>query len=158
MIFGKNRWARNPRRERALAHLVLMLMPDIKIKAHFIEHSHRTENLPQGAACGLGSTVSAAPVAIKSGRQSPAQVSALLRQVLQKLLDRVLENPNRFKLAQLRVSSIQAPSIECRPLRTRRIIERGGVKTPSRNRMHHPQTWFQNKRARRIAIKARRVG
>ena len=41
MIFGKNRWARNPRRERALAHLVLMLMPDIKIKAHFIELSHR---------------------------------------------------------------------------------------------------------------------
>jgi len=23
-------------------------MPDIKIKAHFIELSHRTENLPQG--------------------------------------------------------------------------------------------------------------
>jgi hypothetical protein len=26
----------------------LVLMPNIKIKAHFIELSHRTENLPQG--------------------------------------------------------------------------------------------------------------
>jgi hypothetical protein len=26
----------------------LVLMPDIKIKAHFIELSHRTENLPRG--------------------------------------------------------------------------------------------------------------
>ena len=31
----------------------LVLMPDIKIKAHFIELSHRSENLPQGGLVGL---------------------------------------------------------------------------------------------------------
>jgi hypothetical protein len=31
----------------------LVLMPDIKIKAHFIELSHRTENLPQSGLVGL---------------------------------------------------------------------------------------------------------